>query len=110
MCDAHAPQMVLDSIPCGICIFSLRDGKIHPEYRNPAFYRILGCNEEHIAQMRTEMTFQGVHEEDKPVLRQKMEDLRSQGYFFTAYVPIMERQRTRLPLDSGRGKHRDVSG
>ena len=80
--EAQAPQMVLDSIPCGICIYSLRDGNMYPEYRNPAFYTILGCNEEHMIQMEHEMTFQGVHEEDRPILRQKIEDLRRQGIVF----------------------------
>lgn len=82
MWDGNAPLAVLDSLPSGICIYRVQNGVVRPEYRNPAFYKILGVSEEYIAVSKDKMTFAGVHADDRPALRKKMAALKNEGKAF----------------------------
>ena len=72
-------KTVLNNIPSGLCIYQMKNGRIYPVFHNPAFYTILGYSDEHILQTQREMTFLGVHEEDLPVLKEKVDEMLRNG-------------------------------
>ena len=53
------------SIPSGLCIYQVHRGRLYPQYHNPAFYEVLGYNNTHITQVREQVTFIGIHEDDR---------------------------------------------
>ncbi|MGI6200074.1 MAG: PAS domain-containing protein [Christensenellales bacterium] len=66
--DAIAPEtrLILDRLPSGLAIYRLMDGHFCPVYLNPAFYRVLGYSQAHIAQLQHQDTFIGMHGDDLP--------------------------------------------
>lgn len=70
---------VLDCIPSGICVYRVEQGQIYPQYHNPAFYRVLGYNNTHIAQVKEQVTFIGIHEDDRGALLENLNDLLNGG-------------------------------
>ena len=77
---AMNPKTVLDSIPCGLCVYRVEDGRMVPLFRNQAFFDILGYSEEHTAQIKeNEDGFIGVHPEDDGTLREMVSGLIHRG-------------------------------
>lgn len=72
-------RAILDSIPGGLCIYEVDRGKLYPQYHNPAFYEVLGYNNMHIAQIKEQVTFIGVHEDDRAALLENLADLLNGG-------------------------------
>ena len=66
---------VLSKLPSGLCIYRLENGRICPVFHNPAFHRLLGYSKENMERVKREMTFLGVHEEDRPTLQEKVDAL-----------------------------------
>lgn len=72
-------RAVLDSIPSGLCIYQVHRGRLYPQYHNPAFYEVLGYNNTHITQVREQVTFIGIHEDDRAALLENLNDLLNGG-------------------------------
>ena len=72
-------RSVLDSIPSGLCIYQVHQGRLYPQYHNPAFYEVLGYNNTHIAQIKEQVTFIGVHEDDRAALLEELAGLLNGG-------------------------------
>ena len=72
-------RAVLDSIPSGLCIYQVDRGRLYPQYHNPAFYEVLGYNNTHIAQVKEQVTFVGVHEDDRAALLEELAGLLNGG-------------------------------
>lgn len=72
-------KAVLDSIPSGMCIYRVEKGKFYPLYHNPAFFKVLGYNNKHIAQVKEEVSFLGVHEDDRAALQAALAGLLKGG-------------------------------
>lgn len=73
-------QATFSSIPCGLCVYRADGDHISPVFHNPAFYQIMGYSEEHIRNVNERTEFLGVHPEDMPVLRARIEEaMRSDG-------------------------------
>ncbi len=73
--DSEAMERILSSIPSGLCVYRLDEGRILPVFHNPAFYEILGYSDEHISQVQRETALLGVHQEDVPGLKEKLRTL-----------------------------------
>lgn len=79
--EAHANQSIEEiqatfcNIPTGLCIYRVENEQIMPLFHNPAFFNIMGFNDEHIAQIKQAMRFLGVHPEDLSALKTKLERL-----------------------------------
>lgn len=67
------------SVPCGLCVYELIDGRILPVFHNPAFYELMGYSEEHIRSVEQKTDYLGVHPEDLPALREKIEKIIRDG-------------------------------
>lgn len=61
------------SIPCGLGVYRYSGGEISPVFHNPAFYEIMGYSRKHMDDLEKKTNFLGVHEEDLPVLREKIQ-------------------------------------
>lgn len=72
-------QASLDRIPSGLTVYRSEKESLIPIYCNPAFYKVTGYSEEHIAQIRRGVPFVGVHEQDLPGLHVKGADLLKNG-------------------------------
>lgn len=70
---------VLDCIPSGMCVYRVEQGWLYPLYHNPAFYRVLGYNNTHITQVKEQVAFIGIHEDDRATLLEKLNDLLNGG-------------------------------
>ena len=70
---------VLDSIPSGMCIYRVERGQLYPMYHNPAFFDVLGHNNQYIARVREEVTFRCVHEDDCAALQEGLAGLIAGG-------------------------------
>ena len=69
----------LDSIPSGLCIYQVDQGQLSPLYHNPAFFEVLGYNNKHIAQVKEQVSFIGVHEDDRAALLESLSHLLNGG-------------------------------
>lgn len=69
---------VLDSIPSGMCIYRVDQGRLYPLYHNPAFFEVLGPSKRH-AQVSEQVSFIGVHEEDRATLQKEVSGLLNGG-------------------------------
>lgn len=67
------------NIPTGLCIYRIENDQIIPLFHNPAFFNIMGFNDEHIEQIKKAMRFLGVHPEDLSALKDKLEKLVHSG-------------------------------
>lgn len=72
-------ESILNKLPCGLCVYNLDNGRISPVFQNPAFHSLLGYSGEHLKQVKREMIFLGVHEEDLPALQEKINKLILEG-------------------------------
>ena len=72
-------EELLNKLPSGLSIYRLENGRICPEFHNPAFHRLLGYTGAHLEQVEREMTFLGVHPADLPALRAKVDGLVREG-------------------------------
>ena len=71
-------QATLNQLPSGLAIYQLNNGQLCSVFRNPAFYRVMGYGEEHIAQSEAGQLFINIIEEDQSALLEKtMESLKS---------------------------------
>ena len=73
-------KAVLDSIPSGMCVYSVEQGRLYPLYHNPAFFEVLGYTNTHIAQIKEQVTFIGVHEDDRTALERDLAVLLHGGH------------------------------
>lgn len=67
------------NIPTGLCIYRIENEQIIPVFHNPAFFNIMGFNDEHIDQIKHSMRFLGVHSDDLSALKDKLERLVDSG-------------------------------
>lgn len=74
-------QTIFGNIPCGLCVYEFLGGQLMPLYRNATFYDILGFSEEHIRRIEQEMSFLGVHPDDRELLLKKVQDMIKGGGF-----------------------------
>lgn len=72
-------RSTFERIPCGLCVYQLKEGKIRPVFHNQIFYDITGYSEEHIQSVEQETTYLGVHPEDVVPLREKIDGLIKSG-------------------------------
>ena len=71
-------RAALNQLPSGLAIYQLHNGQLCSVFRNPAFYRVMGYGEEHIAQSEAGQLFVNIIEEDQSALLEKtMEALQS---------------------------------
>lgn len=80
-------------IPCGLGIYRIAHKRILPYYYNPAFFDILGYAGEHIAGVRTDVLFSGVHPEDLPTLQDKLSQLINQGTILSHTMRVFHDRR-----------------
>lgn len=66
-------EETFSSIPCGLCVYRIEDGRISPVFHNPAFYEILGYSEAQIKASRKQINYDGVHPDDLVLFRQSIE-------------------------------------
>ena len=71
-------KRILDSIPSGMCIYRVEQRKLYPQYHNPAFFKVLGSSNRH-AQVKEQVDFIGVHEDDREALLQGLDGLLDGG-------------------------------
>lgn len=71
-------KAVLDSIPSGMCIYRVEQGCLYPLYHNPAFFKVLGPSNRH-AQVKEQVNFIGVHEDDRAALKEGLAGLLGGG-------------------------------
>lgn len=69
---------VLDSIPSGMCIYRVEKDRLYPLYHNPAFFKVLGPSNIH-ARIREQVSFAGVHEDDRAALQKELACLLAGG-------------------------------
>ena len=70
---------IFSNIPCGLCVYRSDGARLIPVFRNPAFYEIIGCSQEHIQALEDRVGVLGVHPEDRSALYRVMEDALRQG-------------------------------
>lgn len=73
-------QMTFDSIPCGLCVYELKDGRIYPLFHNQAFYDITGYSEE--------TREWGINEVDLEQLQEKIEHVIQNGGVLQHTYPL----------------------
>lgn len=74
----HELKAILDSIPSGMCIYRVEQERLYPLYHNPAFFKVLGPSKRH-AQVREQVSFAGVHEDDRAALQKELAGLLAGG-------------------------------
>lgn len=67
------------NIPTGLCIYCIENDQIIPYFHNSAFFKIMGFNDEHTEQIKKAMRFLGVHPDDLPALKDKLDNLVHSG-------------------------------
>ena len=72
-------QEALEMIPGGVCVYLYKEGRIYPVFRNSSFYETLGCFEEYTGEISRETAFQGIHREDLPEVKEKVNRLLRKG-------------------------------
>lgn len=79
-------QATFSNVPCGLCVYRLKEGKITPLFHNPAFYDIMGYSQEHISSVEQDTSFLGVHPEDLPRLQEIVQGIiRTDGTMHHTY-------------------------
>lgn len=66
-------------LPVGLAVYRFAQGQFSPLFHNPAFYTILGYSDAHIADIRRQTRFLGVHPDDRQALEDKVRALMQDG-------------------------------
>lgn len=72
-------RRTLGSIPSGLCVYQLADGKIYPLFHNQAFYEITGYSDENVRNVEEKTNYLGVHEADLELLQKKITNMIQKG-------------------------------
>lgn len=60
-------------------MYLYKEGRIYPVFRSSSFYETLGCFEEYTGEISRETAFQGIHREDLPEVKEKVNRLLRKG-------------------------------
>ncbi|MGL6293599.1 PAS domain-containing protein [Eubacterium aggregans] len=72
-------ELMMENIPGGMCAYSIDGTGIHPEVHNQAFFELFGCSPEHQVAVMNQTNYLGVHPEDLPELKERLDDTIAQN-------------------------------
>ncbi|MDD4692395.1 PAS domain-containing protein, partial [Eubacterium aggregans] len=72
-------ELMMENIPGGMCAYRIDGTGIHPEVHNQAFFELFGYSPEHQAAVMNQTNYLGVHPEDLPELKERLDDTIAQN-------------------------------
>ena len=66
-------ETTFQSIPCGLYVYQIMDGKILSRFFNEAFFTVLGYSQDHSSRIQQELLFIGIHPDDIALFREKLD-------------------------------------